>query len=41
MYHKIGYHAYADSTQLCISFKCKQPLETISKLNRYVSDIRR
>ena len=40
-YHKIGYHVYADDIQLYISFKCKQPLEEISKVNSCVSDIRR
>ena len=41
MYHKIGYHVYADDTQLNISFKCKQPLETIWKINSCLTDIRR
>ena len=40
-YRKIGYHVYADDTQLYISFKCKHPLEAISKVNSYLSDIRR
>ena len=40
-YLKIGYHVYADDTQLYISFKCKQPLEAISKVNSCLSDIRR
>ena len=40
-YHKFGYHFYVDDTQLYISFKCKQPFEAISKVNRCLSDIRR
>ena len=36
-YNKIGYHVYADETRLCISFKCKQPLEAISKVNSCLS----
>ena len=31
----------ADDTQLYISFKCKQPLESISKVNSCLSNIRR
>ena len=37
----LGYHVYADDTRLYISFRCKQPLEAISKVNSCLSDIRR
>ena len=40
IHHNIGYHIYADDTQLNISFKCKDPLESLTKLNMCVSDIR-
>ncbi len=39
-YHNIGYHIYADDTQLYISFKCKDPIESIAILNACISDIR-
>ena len=39
-HHNIGYHIYADDTQLHISFKCKDPLESLTKLNLCISDIR-
>ena len=39
-HHNIGYQIYANDTQLYISFKCKDPLESLTKLNRCISDIR-
>ena len=39
-HHNIGYHIYADDTQLYISFKCKDPLESLTKLNMCIYDIR-
>ena len=39
-HHNIGYHIYAADTQLYISFKCKDPLESLTKLNMCISDIR-
>ena len=39
-HHNIGYHIYADDIQLYISFKCKDPLESLTKLNMCISDIR-
>ena len=39
-HHNIGYHIYADDTQLYISFKCKDPLESLTTLNMCISDIR-
>ena len=39
-HHNIGYHIYAHDTQLHISFKCKDPLESLTKLNMCISDIR-
>ena len=37
--HAIGYHVYADDTQLYISFTSKEPLESLEKLNSCISDI--
>ena len=39
-HHNIGYYIYANKTQLYISFKCKDPLESLTKLNMCISDIR-
>ena len=38
-HHNIDYHIYADDTQLYISFKCKDPLKSLTKLNMCISDI--
>ena len=39
-HQNIDYHIFADDTQLYISFKCKDPLESLTKLNLCISDIR-
>ena len=39
-HRNICYHIYADDSQLYISSKCKDPLESLTKLNMCISDIR-
>ena len=39
-HHNIGYYIYANDTQLYISFKSKGSLESLTKLNMCISDIR-
>ena len=39
-YSRNIYHIYADDTQLYISIKCKDPLESLTRLNMCISDIR-
>ena len=40
-FHKIGYHVYADDTQIYVSFKCDDPSQALNKINVCISDIRR
>ena len=40
-FHKIGYHVYADDTQINVSFKCDDPSQALGKINACISDIRR
>ena len=40
-FHKIGYHVYAEDTQIYVSFKCNDPSQALDKLNACNSDIKR
>ena len=40
-FHKIGYHVYADDTQIYVSFICDDPSQALDKINVCISDIRR
>ena len=40
-FHKIGYHVYADDTQIYVLFKCDDPSQALGKINACISDIRR
>ena len=39
-HRNVGYHIYAEDTHLYISFKCKDPLYSLTKLNVCISEIR-
>ena len=39
--YKIGYHVYADDTQIYVSFKCDDPSQAHDKINVCISDIGR
>ena len=39
-HYNIGYHIYAGDSELYISLKCKDHLETLTKLSMCISDIR-
>ena len=40
-FHEIGYHVYADDTQIYVSFKCYDPSQALGKINACISNIRR
>ena len=40
-FHKVGYHVYADDTQIYVPFKCDDPSQALGKINACISDIRR
>ena len=37
----MGYHVYADDTQIYVSFKCDDPSRALDKINVGILDIRR
>ena len=39
-HHNIGYHIYVDDTHSIFQFKCKDPLESLTKLNMCISHSR-
>ena len=41
IFHKNGYHVYADDTQIYVSFKCEDPSQDLDKINACISDFRR
>ena len=38
--HGVSYHLYADDTQICISFTCKQIDEAFSKMENCIADVK-